>query len=323
MGDLHVDILSDGILTEDIIPAKIGDQGLDWVSDTVDLSAYVNTTVKIRFRGITGADFASDISLDNIGITNGEPIAAPDFTVMVNEPCINETFIFSDNSVGNVNSYAWEFGTGAIPSTASGIGPHSVQYISAGNKLVKLTLTNGGGTSSSSQNLQVLSGPNSTFTYSIPSVGTYDFTMIDAASADSVKWDFGDGATSTLLNPSHSYMANSNYQVELTAYGTCGHTITAQGIIVSGIGVEEWLLDHGFNMYPNPARDNLFISFDQCPSDEIGIRLKDISGREIRADQFSCSSDPISIDISDLSSGSYLIEIHAGSKQSTKKFIVQ
>ncbi len=38
--------------------------------------------------------------------------------------------------------------------------------------------------------------------------------------ADSIAWDFGDGVTSTELNPSHTYPATGNYTVQITARDT-------------------------------------------------------------------------------------------------------
>ena len=44
-----------------------------------------------------------------------------------------------------------------------------------------------------------------------------------SVNANSYKWYFGDGSTSTDANPSHIYTANGNYDVKLVAYGnTCG-----------------------------------------------------------------------------------------------------
>jgi hypothetical protein len=42
-------------------------------------------------------------------------------------------------------SYAWNFGTGAVPATATGFGPHVVQYTSIGSKTIKLVMTSNEG----------------------------------------------------------------------------------------------------------------------------------------------------------------------------------
>ena len=45
----------------------------------------------------------------------------------------------ADITGGNPSTYSWDFGIGANPAAASGIGPHTIQYLSEGSKSVTLT----------------------------------------------------------------------------------------------------------------------------------------------------------------------------------------
>jgi PKD repeat protein len=70
---------------------------------------------------------------------------------------------------------------------------------------------------------------------------SYNATMLSVAFSDLTgtasqwKWDFGDGATSTLQNPSHTYSANGSYSVCLIATNLCGIAdTTCQLITVCG-----------------------------------------------------------------------------------------
>ncbi len=56
--------------------------------------------------------------------------------------------------------------------------------------------------------------------------GTIDFTCLTQG-VDTWLWDFGDGNTSTLENPTHSYAANGTYTVTLTV-SNCGGTNSDQ-----------------------------------------------------------------------------------------------
>ncbi|MDX5348180.1 MAG: S8 family serine peptidase, partial [Hymenobacteraceae bacterium] len=69
MGELHVDILVDNSWILDVRPVMTGNQGNMWREATVDLSSYVGKVVNIRFRGMTGSSFTSDIALDDISVT--------------------------------------------------------------------------------------------------------------------------------------------------------------------------------------------------------------------------------------------------------------
>lgn len=78
MGELHVDVIQNGVLNLDVTPAIIGNQGNVWVNRTINLSAYVGQVIQLRFRGIRGSSFTSDIAIDNIEVTAG---ASPDLGV--------------------------------------------------------------------------------------------------------------------------------------------------------------------------------------------------------------------------------------------------
>lgn len=73
MGELHVDIYNGRAWVLDVTPAIIGNQGNNWLFREIDLTAYAGNIVQLRFRGITGNGFQSDIAIDDIQIV--EPIA--------------------------------------------------------------------------------------------------------------------------------------------------------------------------------------------------------------------------------------------------------
>ncbi|MEM7367845.1 MAG: S8 family serine peptidase [Bacteroidota bacterium] len=69
MGSLSIQVSSDtGQTWGPVIWAVIGDQGNSWDTASVDLTAFIGQTIKLRFLGMTGTDFASDIALDAIDI---------------------------------------------------------------------------------------------------------------------------------------------------------------------------------------------------------------------------------------------------------------
>jgi PKD repeat protein len=74
MGSLHLDIYSNGSWILDIMPVISGDQGNQWNQRTVILSEYIDETIKLRFRGITGLNYTSDIAIDDIFISDDEDL---------------------------------------------------------------------------------------------------------------------------------------------------------------------------------------------------------------------------------------------------------
>ena len=69
MGELHIDVQHNGVWVQDVVPAISGDQTNVWFTKVVDLSAYTGSTIKLRFRGITGSGFTSDVAIDDLKFT--------------------------------------------------------------------------------------------------------------------------------------------------------------------------------------------------------------------------------------------------------------
>lgn len=130
---------------------------------------------------------------------------------------------FTDESSGSINSWAWDFGDG---STSSAQNPGH-EYTSAGTYTVALTVTGDGGSDTETKNsyITVNDQPTADFSAS-PTSGmvplTVNFTDASTGNPISWSWDFGDGGTSTLQNPTHDYTVAGSYTVILTATNDCG-----------------------------------------------------------------------------------------------------
>lgn len=102
MGELHVDILVNGTWINDIMPVISGDQGSAWLEQTVDLGPYAFNIVSLRFRGITGSDFNSDIAIDDINIDdalNVDNLSSNQFAIYPNPS--NGTFFYKITNTEN------------------------------------------------------------------------------------------------------------------------------------------------------------------------------------------------------------------------------
>ncbi len=70
MGDLHFDVLHNGLWIEDVITPIIGNQGNQWKQAKIDLTPYIGTKVNVKFRILTGSAFTSDIALDDFKLVD-------------------------------------------------------------------------------------------------------------------------------------------------------------------------------------------------------------------------------------------------------------
>ncbi|MDJ0764719.1 MAG: hypothetical protein QNJ97_17195 [Myxococcota bacterium] len=69
MGDLFMDVWEAGTWQEGVFTLS-GDQGDAWHRHVLDLAEYAGKKIRVRFRGITGVSWASDICIDDFVITD-------------------------------------------------------------------------------------------------------------------------------------------------------------------------------------------------------------------------------------------------------------
>lgn len=172
----------------------------------------------------------------------------------------------------------------------------------------------------------------------------HNWTIQDFSSgADSLSyfWDFGDGNTSTLSTPSHTYSAIGMYSVCLTvSSGTCSDTYcetayvdtTINGHGIQSINVQKMMLTNvasiGKNVktvkiFPNPAKNNLTITY---PFKDEGhtIIITNVLGETIHTKYTNgLLKDELTINIDDLNSGCYFLQIRSssGDLSAQSKFI--
>lgn len=150
---------------------------------------------------------------------------------------------FTDQSTagsGTITQWQWDFGDGV----SSNIPSPSHTYTAAGNYNVTLRLTNSFGcikVLSKPQYIKISSGVHADFSNSNPGscnppVNINFQNLSTGTGVLSYQWSFGDGGTSILPNPSHTYTLPGNYTVRLITTNStgCTDTITKNNLIIIG-----------------------------------------------------------------------------------------
>ncbi len=158
-------------------------------------------------------------------------IATPptaNFSASQNAGCTPLLVNFTNQSSANSSSFAWNF-PGGNPASSTEQNP-SVSYQNAGNFTATLTVTNTAGSSTSSTNIAVSSGPAANF--SSQTVGVTTVFTNNSSGANTYFWDFGDSQNSTGQNPSHTYSGDGNYTVTMTVTNDCGSAFSTQTVVI-------------------------------------------------------------------------------------------
>ncbi len=165
------------------------------------------------------------------------PTAGFEFT----NACQSTPTVFSDTSNGNgslVNQWDWNFGDlGSGANNSSTLQNPTHTYPTGGIYLATLLITtNHGCTSQISKQIAVNQPPVSSFTVTQTCFGDttwfVDLSMPSVSPILSWQWDFGDGGSSNLQNPSHKYAVGGQYTVTLAVTDANGCIDTHNGLAV-------------------------------------------------------------------------------------------
>jgi PKD repeat protein len=183
-----------------------------------------------------------------------------DFSWEHSTPVVGETVTFTVEASGTEPiTYEWEFG-----DNGGGMGPIITHtYATPGSYVVKLTGTNRCGENVTSHTLTVAAvrvefesnAPNcleETFFFTNTSVGPGPLTYL---------WDFGDGITSTLEHPSHTYAAAASYTATLHAENAYG-----QGDRANIVEVIAPILGTTFSWVPHTPDPGQVVTFTAATS---------------------------------------------------------
>lgn len=144
---------------------------------------------------------------------------------------VGQAISFTSTATG-AYSYAWDFGDGASSSQPN--PTHA--YTAAGSYPVILTVTNPAGADSTTQTVEILY--QASFTTSGPDwLGQEtSFTNTTLTAGDTTyAWNFGDGQTSAVETPTHTYAAAGIYTVTLTAANSAGSGSHTAQVTVFGV----------------------------------------------------------------------------------------
>lgn len=262
------------------------------------------------------------------------------------------TVYFSSFNYDFSKQYTWSFGDGT-----AAYGPYvSHNYAAEGIYVICLTVSDSFCTATTCQSIYY--APDSIFNNGNTCQADFEVSLIDTASetiwltdlstgANTYLWDFGDGSTSSVQYPSHTYSDNGMYEVCLTIICDSNNTSfhcewigimdsltnggfddTRSGFVLNVkaqtvSAVEEPAVDQVVSIYPNPATDVIHFSLPASAAGAVAIRIFNAMGQQVGQHSAAAHESIQSIDVSSLKTGMYLVQMQNGNKIFTGSFIRQ
>lgn len=140
------------------------------------------------------------------------------------------------------------------------------------------------------------------------------FTDMSGFSPNSWFWDFGDGNTSTMQHPVHSYAENGTYEVCLIVTNACGSDTICDSLMIVQVDKEN-MEEMQVEVYPVPANEQLMVRAHATGA--AVCRLYSRDGKMIR--RKGMEKGQTVLDTQDLPAGLYFLEIEGEGLLTRKK----
>lgn len=156
-------------------------------------------------------------TVSHLILVEPNPLAAFGFDTV----CLGNTTTFLNFSTGTGSTFTWDFGDG---SPTSNVQNPQHQYATAGTYLVTLTAVSPFGCAHTVSHLiNVLNSPSGNFSWSPTCLGNaMTFSNQTPGTFQTYSWNFGDGNTSGIPSPNHTYADTGAYSVQLFVTNSLG-----------------------------------------------------------------------------------------------------
>ena len=215
---------------------------------------------------------------------------------------------FQDNSAPGAVAWLWDFGDGTFSTQP---GPQHL-YSQPGAYEVCLTVSNNCGSTESCSTVMVnCQPPVAGFFFTMQGL-TVDFFDASTNNPDVWFWDFGDGNTSALPEPLHTYEFPGIYEVCLVAANNCGRDtfcVPVETMTTGPGGPAGEALQ--LSLYPNPVAGTAYLQVDAPLPGDYQWDLYNSLGQRVRAGN-GVVGQAMALDMAGLSAGVYWVRVQMG-----------
>jgi len=145
------------------------------------------------------------------------------------------------------------------------------------------------------------------------------------------EWKKFSSATGWIVYDSIAYFIYDNdstqfYRIIFTGFGGLGNGKTYfTKELLTNVGINDIENKTNFSIYPNPATNNLTLLLNHNKTEILTVEIYNIAGKVVQKKQLTTNAgvQQYNFNISDLSSGFYVLSIHSDNFKLTQKFVKQ
>lgn len=189
--------------------------------------------------------------------------------------------------------------------------------------------------------------------YDTTTVANFDFdtTLLNvqftntSANGSDFTWLFGDGDSSNMIDPLHTYDSSGTFDVTLISeYCNLSDTITKSIIVFQGLpsdttdtviidtmdtvdvtnGIRNLRNSNSFTLFPNPVSEILSVQLNGTMTDEsVMLLVYDMQRKLLLSQATEPGTTEASIKVTALPEGSYILTLQTKENRESKRFVIQ
>ena len=156
-------------------------------------------------------------------------------------------------------------------------------------------------------------------TLEVPANDTFEYKFQNGPDGwETIDESFGDPCTLGDFGNRFVVVEEADVMTGLVCFNYC---VTCDLVV----GIDENALQAGIKVFPNPVRDILNVQLDlPSATESLQIRLLNMLGQEVFSGNYGqLQSDNIELDVNELPTGAYLIQVRDGKAQFTEPIVIQ
>jgi len=308
------------------VPIFSGNTGNEFIKKFTDVS-FLGGQEKVSFRIkflTDAAEVDAGMAIDNFELLGPAPgPAIPNFSADKEIGCEGTTIVFHNESMGTIKGLEWNFGEGATPQIASGIGPHEIVFNTSGKYNISLTAEDYVGNFITEAKTEYISiGANHT-----PSITagerSKDLTvLLTSSEGESYQWFINGDSIPNATEQTYLAVEDAIYSVAVLI-DNCIAFSKSNNIVTSN----DSPLARSFSVFPNPLNNNkeLNISFENEQFGEYNVEVYSLNGSKILAKKFNKigTKEAQVINLENAIEGLYLVRVTSGNQSTQIKVLIE